>query len=149
MANSLIICSFWESVRSVFIIRPISLMPISRVITGEWCKKIRCWRIFSRTLATVKPSMPQFLKCMAPVDLSVNCTALDERLTVSADMEKEGVWLRNISESICTYPFHRGKSSNKWLQSVMLSPRQMICIKNLLFGITNIRIGKCRDIKFI
>lgn len=44
-----------------------------------------------RTLATVKPSMPQFLKCMAPVDLSVNCTALDERLTVSADMEKEGV----------------------------------------------------------
>ena len=35
--------------------------------------------------------MPQFLKCMAPVDLSVNCTALDERLTVSADMEKEGV----------------------------------------------------------
>ena len=31
------------------------------------------------------------LKCMAPVDLSVNCTALDERLTVSADMEKEGV----------------------------------------------------------
>lgn len=40
--------------------------------------------------ATVKPSMPQFLKCMAPVDLSVNCTALDERLTVSADMEKEG-----------------------------------------------------------
>ena len=41
--------------------------------------------------STVKPSMPQFLKCMAPVDLSVNCTALDERLTVSADMEKEGV----------------------------------------------------------
>ena len=35
--------------------------------------------------------MPQFLKCMAPVDLSVNCTALDERPTVSADMEKEGV----------------------------------------------------------
>ena len=33
----------------------------------------------------------QFLKCMAPVDLSVNCTALDERPTVSADMEKEGV----------------------------------------------------------
>jgi hypothetical protein len=28
---------------------------------------------------------------MAPVDLSVNCTALDERLTVFADMEKEGV----------------------------------------------------------
>ena len=47
----------------------------------------------------MKPSMPQFLKCMAPVDLSVNCTALDERLTVSADMEKEGVWLRNISQT--------------------------------------------------
>ena len=39
----------------------------------------------------IYPSMPQFLKCMAPVDLSVNCTALDERPTVSADMEKEGV----------------------------------------------------------
>ena len=44
----------------------------------------------------MKPSMPQFLKCMAPVDF-VNCTALDERLTVSADMEKEsdyGTFLR-------------------------------------------------------
>ena len=129
MANSLIICSFWESVRSVFIIRPISLMPISRVTTGERCKEIRCWRIFSRTLVTVKPSMPQFLKCMTPVDLSGYCTVLDECPTVSPDMEKEGVWLRNISESICTYPFPRGKSSNKWLQSVMLSPRQITCIK--------------------